>query len=95
MSEKELINYLLERTKQAISKAEASIKLAKANIATIEEALASDKEKSDKEESDDFVEVLFGEELDDEIDNVVNEITNRLDKVYGSNKIVVNVKEVK
>ena len=95
MSEKELINYLLERTKQAISKAEASIKLAKANIATIEEALASDKEKSDKEESDDFVEVLFGEELNDELDNIVNEITNRLDKIYGSNKIVVNVKEVK
>lgn len=95
MSEKELINHLLESTKQSMSKAEASIKLAKANIATIEEALASDKEKSDKEESDDFVEVLFGEELDDEIDNVVNEITSRLDKVYGSNKIVVNVKEVK
>ena len=90
MSEKELINYLLEQTKQSMSKAEASIKLAKANIATIEETLASDKEKSD-----DFVEVLFGEELDDEIETVVNEITNRLDKVYGSNKIVVNVKEVK
>ena len=95
MSEKELINHLLEVTKQSMSKAEAFIKLAKANIATIEEALASDKENSDKEESDDFVEVLFGEELDDEIDNVVNEITSRLDKVYGSNKIVVNVKEVK
>ena len=90
MSEKELINHLLELTKQSISKAEAFIKLAKDNIATIEETLASD-----KEESDDFVEVLFGEELDDEIENVVNEITNRLDKVYGSNKIVVNVKEVK
>lgn len=90
MSEKELINHLLELTKQSISKAEAFIKLAKDNIATIEEALASDKEKSD-----DFVEVLFGEELDDEIENVVNEITNRLDKIYGSNKIVVNVKEVK
>ena len=90
MSEKELINHLLELTKQSISKAEAFIKLAKDNIATIEETLASDKEKSD-----DFVEVLFGEELDDEIENVVNEITNRLDKVYGSNKIVVNVKEVK
>ena len=90
MSEKELINHLLELTKQSISKAEAFIKLAKDNIATIEEALASDKEKSD-----DFVEVLFGEELDDEIETVVNEITSRLDKVYGSNKIVVNVKEVK
>lgn len=90
MSEKELINHLLELTKQSISKAEAFIKLAKDNIATIEETLASDKEKSD-----DFVEVLFGEELDDEIENVVNEITNRLDKIYGSNKIVVNVKEVK
>lgn len=90
MSEKELINQLLESTKQSISKAEAFIKLAKDNIATIEEALASDKEKSD-----DFVEVLFGEELDDEIDTVVEEITNRLDKIYGSNKIVVNVKEVK
>lgn len=90
MSEKELINHLLEQTKQSMSKAEASIKLAKANIATIEETLASDKENSD-----DFVEVLFGEELDDEIETVVNEITNRLDKIYGSNKIVVNVKEVK
>lgn len=90
MSEKELINHLLELTKQSISKAEAFIKLAKDNIATIEETLASDKEKPD-----DFVEVLFGEELDDEIENVVNEITNRLDKIYGSNKIVVNVKEVK
>ena len=90
MSEKELINHLLELTKQSISKAEAFIKLAKDNIATIEETLASD-----KEESDDFVEVLFGEELDDEIETVVKEITNRLDKVYGSNKIVVNVKEVK
>ena len=90
MSEKELINHLLELTKQSISKAEAFIKLAKDNIATIEKALASD-----KEESDDFVEVLFGEELDDEIETVVKEITNRLDKVYGSNKIVVNVKEVK
>lgn len=90
MSEKELINHLLELTKQSISKAEAFIKLAKDNIATIEETLASDKEKSD-----DFVEVLFGEELDDEIETVVNEITNRLDKIYGSNKIVVNVKEVK
>ena len=90
MSEKELINHLLEVTKQSMSKAEAFIKLAKANIATIEETLASDKEKSD-----DFVEVLFGEELDDEIETVVNEITNRLDKIYGSNKIVVNVKEVK
>lgn len=90
MSEKELINHLLELTKQSISKAEAFIKLAKDNIATIEETLASDKEKSD-----DFVEVLFGEELDDEIETVVNEITSRLDKVYGSNKIVVNVKEVK
>ena len=90
MSEKELINHLLELTKQSISKAEAFIKLAKDNIATIEEALASD-----KEESDDFVEVLFGEELDDEIETVVKEITNRLDKIYGSNKIVVNVKEVK
>lgn len=90
MSEKESINHLLEQTKQSMSKAEASIKLAKANIATIEETLASDKEKSD-----DFVEVLFGEELDDEIETVVNEITNRLDKIYGSNKIVVNVKEVK
>ena len=90
MSEKELMKHLLELTKQSISKAEASIKLAKDNIATIEKALASD-----KEESDDFVEVLFGEELDDEIETVVNEITNRLDKIYGSNKIVVNVKEVK
>lgn len=90
MSKKELINRLLERTKQSLSKAEVSIKLAKDNIVTIEETLASDKEKSD-----DFVEVLFGEELDDEIENVVNEITNRLDKIYGSNKIVVNVKEVK
>ena len=90
MSEKELINHLLELTKQSISKAEAFIKLAKDNIATIEETLTSDKEKSD-----DFVEVLFGEELDDEIETVVNEITNRLDKIYGSNKIVVNVKEVK
>lgn len=90
MSEKELMEHLLELTKQSISKAEAFIKLAKDNIATIEETLASDKEKSD-----DFVEVLFGEELDDEIENVVNEITSRLDKVYGSNKIVVNVKEVK
>lgn len=90
MSEKELINHLLELTKQSISKAEAFIKLAKDNIATIEETLASDTKKPD-----DFVEVLFGEELDDEIDNVVNEITSRLDKVYGSNKIVVNVKEVK
>lgn len=90
MSEKELMEHLLELTKQSISKAEAFIKLAKDNIATIEETLASDKEKSD-----DFVEVLFGEELDDEIENVVNEITNRLDKIYGSNKIVVNVKEVK
>lgn len=90
MSEKELMEHLLELTKQSISKAEAFIKLAKDNIATIEETLASDKEKSD-----DFVEVLFGEELNDEIDNVVNEITNRLDKIYGSNKIVVNVKEVK
>lgn len=90
MSEKELMNHLLELTNQSISKAEAFIKLAKANIATIEKELASDTEKSD-----DFVEVLFGEELDDEIDNVVNEITSRLNKVYGSNKIVVNVKEVK
>lgn len=90
MSEKELMKHLLELTKQSISKAEAFIKLAKDNIATIEETLASDKEKSD-----DFVEVLFGEELDDEIETVVNEITNRLDKIYGSNKIVVNVKEVK
>lgn len=90
MSEKELINHLLELTKQSISKAEAFIKLAKDNIATIEETLASDKEKSD-----DFVEVLFGEELDDEIETVVKEITNKLDKIYGSNKIVVNVKEVK
>lgn len=90
MSEKELMKHLLELTKQSISKAEAFIKLAKDNIATIEKTLASDTEKSD-----DFVEVLFGEELNDEIDNVVNEITNRLDKVYGSNKIVVNVKEVK
>lgn len=90
MSEKELMEHLLELTKQSISKAEAFIKLAKDNIATIEKALASD-----KEESDDFVEVLFGEELDDEIETVVKEITNRLDKVYGSNKIVVNVKEVK
>lgn len=95
MSEKELMEHLLELTKQSISKAEVFIKLAKDNIATIEEALTSDKEKSDKEKSDDFVEVLFGEELDDEIENVVNEITNRLDKIYGSNKIVVNVKEVK
>lgn len=90
MSEKELMEHLLELTKQSISKAEAFIKLAKDNIATIEETLASDKEKSD-----DFIEVLFGEELDDEIETVVNEITNRLDKIYGSNKIVVNVKEVK
>ena len=90
MSEKELMEHLLELTKQSISKAEAFIKLAKDNIATIEETLASDTKKSN-----DFIEVLFGEELDDEIDNVVNEITNRLDKVYGSNKIVVNVKEVK
>lgn len=90
MSEKELMEHLLELTKQSISKAEAFIKLAKDNIATIEETLASDTKKSD-----DFVEVLFGEELDDEIENVVNEITNRLDKIYGSNKIVVNVKEVK
>lgn len=90
MSEKELINHLLDSTKQSISKAEAFIKLAKDNIATIEKALASDTEKSD-----DFVEVLFGEELDDELETIVKEITNRLDKVYGSNKIVVNVKEVK
>lgn len=90
MSEKELMEHLLELTKQSISKAEAFIKLAKDNIATIEETLASETKKSN-----DFIEVLFGEELDDEIDNVVNEITNRLDKVYGSNKIVVNVKEVK
>ena len=90
MSEKELMEHLLELTKQSISKAEAFIKLAKDNIATIEETLASDTKKSN-----DFIEVLFGEELDDKIDNVVNEISNRLDKVYGSNKIVVNVKEVK
>lgn len=86
----DIIKHHLDLTKQSISKAEAFIKLAKDNIATIEETLASD-----KEESDDFVEVLFGEELDDEIETVVNEITNRLDKIYGSNKIVVNVKEVK
>ena len=90
MSEKELINHLLELTKQSISKAEAFIKLAKDNIATLEKELASDTENSD-----DFVEVLFGEELDDELETIVEEITNRLDRVYGSNKIVVNVKEVK
>lgn len=90
MSEKELMNHLLELTKQSISKAEAFIKLAKDNITTIEKSLAFDTEKSD-----DFVEVLFGEELNDELDNIVKEITNRLDKVYGSNKVVVNVKEVK
>ena len=90
MSEKELINHLLELTKQSISKAEAFIKLAKDNIATLEKELASDTENSD-----DFVEVLFGEELNDELETIVEEITNRLDKVYGSNKIVVNVKEVK
>lgn len=86
----DMLRHHLELTKQAISKAEAFIKLAKDNINTVEELLSSDIEKSD-----DFVEVLFGEELDDEIDNVVKEITSRLDKVYGSNKIVVNVKEVK
>lgn len=86
----DIIKHHLDLTKQSISKAEAFIKLAKDNIATLEKELASDTENSD-----DFVEVLFGEELNDEIDKVVDEITSRLDKVYGSNKIVVNVKEVK
>lgn len=86
----DIIKHHLDLTKQSISKAEAFIKLAKDNIATLEKELASDTENSD-----DFVEVLFGEELDDELETIVEEITNRLDKVYGSNKIVVNVKEVK
>lgn len=86
----DIVKHHLDLTKQSISKAEAFIKLAKDNIATLEKELASDTENSD-----DFVEVLFGEELDDELETIVEEITNRLDKVYGSNKIVVNVKEVK
>lgn len=86
----DIIKHHLDLTKQSISKAEAFIKLAKDNIATLEKELASDTENSD-----DFVEVLFGEELDDELETIVKEITNRLDSVYGSNKIVVNVKEVK
>lgn len=86
----DIIKHHLDLTKQSISKAEAFIKLAKDNIATLEKELASDTENSD-----DFVEVLFGEELDDELETIVEEITNRLDRVYGSNKIVVNVKEVK
>lgn len=86
----DIIKHHLDLTKQSISKAEAFIKLAKDNIATLEKELTSDTENSD-----DFVEVLFGEELDDELETIVKEITNRLDKVYGSNKIVVNVKEVK
>ena len=85
----DIIKHHLDLTKQSISKAEAFIKLAKENIATIEALL--DKETDE----DDFVEVLFGEELNDEIDNVVKEITSRLDKVYGSKKVVVDVKEVK
>ena len=89
MSEKELMKHHLELTKKSISKAEAFIKLAKDNIATIEEILASDTKKPN-----DFIEALFGEELDDRIDNVVKEITKKLDEIYGS-KIVVNVKEVK
>lgn len=89
MKEKDLIKHHLDLTKQSISKAEAFIKLAKDNIATIEETLASDTKKPN-----DFIETLFDEELDDEIDNVVKEITKKLDNIYGS-KIVVNVKEVK
>lgn len=83
------IKHHLELAKKSLFKAESFINLAKENIATIEALL----DKETKE--DDFVEVLFGEELNNEIDNVVKEITSRLDKIYGSNKIVVNVKEVK
>lgn len=40
-------------------------------------------------------ETLLDEIIDDELENMIKEITKRLDSVYGSKKVVVDVKEVK
>ena len=40
-------------------------------------------------------EVLLDEIIDNEVENMVKSITERLDSVYGSKKVAVNVKEVK
>lgn len=56
-------------------------------IESLEEKLPKEKEEP--------TEILLDEIIDNEVENMVNEITRRLDKVYGSKKVVVNVKEVK
>ena len=52
-------------------------------------------EKQFSTENEVPTEALLDEIIDNEVENMIKEITKRLDKVYGSNKIVVNVKEVK
>lgn len=52
-------------------------------------------EKQFSTENEVPTEALLDEIIDNEVENMIKEITKRLDKVYGSNKIVVNMKEVK
>ena len=52
-------------------------------------------EKQFSTENEIPTETLLDEIIDDELENMVEEITKRLDSVYGSKKVVVDVKEVK
>ena len=52
-------------------------------------------EKQFSTENEIPTEALLDEIIDNEIENMVEEITKRLDSVYGSKKVVVDVKEVK
>lgn len=52
-------------------------------------------EKQFSTENEVPTEALLDEIIDNEVENMIKEITKRLDKVYGSKKVVVNMKEVK
>ena len=52
-------------------------------------------EKQFSTENEIPTETLLDEIIDDELENMIKEITKRLDSVYGSKKVVVDVKEVK
>lgn len=52
-------------------------------------------EKQFSTENEVPTEALLDEIIDNEVENMMKEITKRLDSVYGSKKVVVDVKEVK
>ena len=52
-------------------------------------------EKQFSTENEVPTEALLDEIIDNEVEKMIKEVTKRLDSVYGSKKVVVDVKEVK